>query len=92
MVSCCEVMLQKDSFFKINFICFHYYFCAVLHSITIFVRLLIEIILKVHLYAKRKISDILDFRNAYNRGSSRVCMIRKISSYFILFLGLEKGL
>jgi hypothetical protein len=78
-------MLQKTHFFKIHFeFCFHYrgVFEEVGCSSSSFVCLLIETILKVHLYGKRKIlfSDMLGghFLNAYNR-SFRVCMIRKIS-------------
>jgi hypothetical protein len=59
---------------------------------SVFVCLIFETILKVHLYAKRKISDILDFLNAYNRGLFSRCMIRKINRQdLFLFLGLEKG-
>jgi len=48
-----------------------------------FVCLLFETILKVHLYAKRKISDILDFWNSYNR-SFALAGFEKFF-FFILF-------
>jgi len=95
MVSCCRgVMLQKDSFFKINFsICFHYcVFCAVLHSIiNDFVRLLIETILKVHLYAKRKISDILDFFECVQSWIFRVVWFEKLIFNFIFVFRTWEG-
>lgn len=49
------VNVTKDSFFKINFICFRCQFCG---FFILFVCLIFETILKVHLYVKRKISDI----------------------------------
>jgi hypothetical protein len=70
-----ELMLQKTHFLRYISFIFIVNFCAVLQ---VFVCLIFETILKVHLYGKRKISDILDFLNAYNRGFYRAWMIQKI--------------